>query len=177
MKAVLDKYIQSNYDEVRRYTNYFLVRMNSHIDADTVINNSYLHVLSINDDTACEEKVKSYLLNTIKCQVLWSTSQSNNDDRVTAIEEGKQQDCENTDLEWKIQLEEQYILKKSIIEIYRNSINDRIKQIIFEAYYDKGLTTQKELSQYFNISMTAAHFLIKEIKQGIKEIQYSYDTR
>ena len=177
MKAVLDKYIQCNYDEVRRYTNYFLVRMNSHIYADTFINNSYLHVLSINDDTACEEKVKSYLLNTIKCQVLWSTSQSNNDDRVTAIEEGKQQDCENTDLEWKIQLEEQYIRKKSIIEIYRNSINDRIKQIIFEAYYDKGLTTQKELSQYFNISMTAAHFLIKEIKQGIKEIQYSYDTR
>ena len=177
MKVILDKYIQCNYDEVRRYTNYFLVRMNSRIDADTVINNSYLHVLNINDDTTCEDKIKSYLLNTIKCQLLWSTSQSNNDDKVTAIEESKPMDCQNTDLEWKIQLEDQYNKKKSIIEMYRNSINDRIKQIIFEAYYDKGLTTQKELSQYFNISMTAAHFLIKEIKQGIKEIQYSYDTR
>jgi hypothetical protein len=44
MKEALDRYITSNYAEVRAYTAYFLSKMGSYIDADTVINNSYLHV-------------------------------------------------------------------------------------------------------------------------------------
>jgi hypothetical protein len=83
MKEALDRYITSNYAEVRAYTAYFLSKMGSYIDADTVINNSYLHVVNIDGDP---EKVKGYLLNTIKYQVLWSTSKSHRDDRITAIE-------------------------------------------------------------------------------------------
>jgi len=45
--------------------------------ADVVINNSYLYVADIDDDTSDENKVKSYLLNTIKKQIIWSTSISN----------------------------------------------------------------------------------------------------
>jgi hypothetical protein len=47
MKKALDSYISSNYAEVRAYTSYFLSKMGSFIDADTVINNSYLHVVNI----------------------------------------------------------------------------------------------------------------------------------
>ena len=61
-----------------------------------------------------------------------------------------------------------------MVEIYRNSLDDRIKKIIFEAYYDKGHSTQTALAKYFNINSTSAFFLIKEIKQNIKEIQYRY---
>jgi hypothetical protein len=68
MKKALDRYISSNYAEVRAYTAYFLSKMGSYIDADTVINNSYLHVVNIDGDP---DKVKGYLLNTIKYQILW----------------------------------------------------------------------------------------------------------
>ena len=83
MKKALDQYISSNYAEVRAYTAYFLSKMGSYIDADTVINNSYLHVVNIDGDP---DKVKGYLLNTIKYQILWSTSKSHRDDKITAIE-------------------------------------------------------------------------------------------
>jgi hypothetical protein len=53
-------------------------------------------------------------------------------------------------------------------------LDDRIKKIIFEAYYDKGHSTQTALAKYFDINSTSAFFLIKEIKQNIKEIQYRY---
>jgi hypothetical protein len=56
MKEALDRYITSNYAEVRAYTAYFLSKMGSYIDADTVINNSYLHVVNIDGDP---EKVKA----------------------------------------------------------------------------------------------------------------------
>ena len=63
MRRALDSYISSNYKEVRAYTTYFLKKMGSYIDADTVINNSYLHVINIDGDPG---KVKSYLLNHYK---------------------------------------------------------------------------------------------------------------
>ncbi len=77
LKAILDKYINTNYAEIRKYTNYFLVRMNSRINADVVINNSYLYLIKLNPNLTNENEVKSYLLNTIKKQIIWNTSQSN----------------------------------------------------------------------------------------------------
>jgi hypothetical protein len=83
LKAILDKYINTNYSEIRKYTNYFLVRMNSTITADVVINNSYVYLVELNPDLKTENEVKSYLLNTIKKQILWNTSQSNKDESIS----------------------------------------------------------------------------------------------
>ena len=37
MRPILDQYISAHYKEIRKYTNYFLVRMKSTISADAVI--------------------------------------------------------------------------------------------------------------------------------------------
>ena len=64
MKKTLDKYISENYDEVRKYANHFLKAYNkkknislSMLNADTVINNAYLHVLTIDKETSDENTV------------------------------------------------------------------------------------------------------------------------
>ena len=176
MKAILDKYINDHYDEVRSYTNYFLTKMHSRIEADTVINNAYLHVLNINDNTNDQDKVKSYLLNTIKYQILWSTSGSNRDDRVTSIEYEVTEGMDDDDLKDKILEDRRYSFQKSIIEIYRNSIDDNVHRIVFEAYIDKGYTTARAMAKYFDIPVTSAHYLIKEIKQKLNSLQYRYEA-
>ncbi len=83
LKQTLDKYVSENYEEVRAYANYFLTRyVNSKklacsmLNADTCINNAYLHVLTIDTEKTDENSVKSYLLNTIKYQIIWNTSLS-----------------------------------------------------------------------------------------------------
>lgn len=171
LKAILDKYINTNYDEIRKYTNYFLVRMNSLIDANTVINNSYLYLVKLNPNIKTENEVKSYLLNAIKQQVLWKTSQSNLDDKVTSMEYEPNETNDDTDLIYKIEEERKYQLHKSCIEIYKNTINDRIKLIIFEAYYDKGYTTARAMGKYFDLPFTTAHYWIREIKEDLKRIK------
>lgn len=176
MKAILDKYINDHYDEVRSYTNYFLTKMHSRIEADTVINNAYLHVLNINDNTNDQDKVKSYLLNTIKYQILWSTSGSNRDDRVTSIEYEVTEGMDDDDLKDKILEDRRYSFQKSIIEIYRSSIEDNVHRIVFEAYIDKGYTTARGMAKYFDIPVTSAHYLIKEIKQKLNLLQYRYEA-
>ena len=171
LKAILDKYINTNYAEIRKYTNYFLVRMNSRINADVVINNSYLYLTKLNPNLNNENEVKSYLLNTIKKQIIWSTSQSNNEELVAALEYEPNETNDDTDLIYKIEQERKYQLYKSCIEIYRNTIKDRIKLIIFEAYYDKGYTTARAMGKYFDLPFTTAHYWIKEIKEDLKRIK------
>lgn len=171
LKAILDTYINTNYAEIRKYTNYFLVRMNSTISADVVINNSYLYLVKLNPKLNTENEVKSYLLNTIKKQILWNTSQSNNEEIITSLEYTNNETNDDSDLIYKIEQERKYQLYKSCIEIYRNTIKDRIKLIIFEAYFDKGYTTARAMGKYFNLPYTTAHYWIKEIKEDLKRIK------
>ena len=171
LKAILDKYINTNYAEIRKYTNYFLVRMNSTITADVVINNAYLYLVKLNPDLNTENEVKSYLLNTIKKQVIWKTSVSNLEEQVNALQYEPNETNDDSDLIFKIEEERKYQLHKSCIEIYKNTIQDRIKLIIFEAYYDKGYTTARAMGKYFDLPFTTAHYWIKEIKEDLKRIK------
>ena len=173
MKKALDSYISSNYAEVRAYTAYFLSKMGSYIDADTVINNSYLHVVTIDGDP---DKVKAYLLNTIKYQVLWSTSKSNRDDKITAIEHPLTEPVDDDDLMHKLREDKRYSFQKGLIEIYRKQITDKVELIVFEAYIDKGYITSRALATYFGITHTPAYYLIKELKQKINKLQHRYET-
>jgi len=176
MKRLLDQYISRSYPEVRAYTTYFLSKMGLYIDADTVINNSYIHVLTINDYVADEDKVKSYLLNTIKYQILWNTSKSHKDDRITAIIDNSGDRMEDDELADKIREDKMYAFNKGLIEIYRSEITDQVQKIVFEAYIDKGYITSRALATYFDITHTSAYYLIKDLKQNINKLQYRYET-
>jgi hypothetical protein len=177
MKRMLDQYIQKNYTEVLKYTKHFIQRLKipSSIEADAVINNAYLHCVKLEIEGVTEDKAKSYLLNTIKYELIWTQgSRTKKDDIYRSHEYLGDSLDDPSDIEHKVNLEESYNFKKAMVEIYRNSLDDRIKKIIFEAYYDKGHSTQTALAKYFDINSTSAFFLIKEIKQNIKEIQYRY---
>ena len=176
MKKLLDQYISRAYPEVRAYTVYFLSKMGLYIDADTVINNSYIHVLTINDYVADEDKVKSYLLNTIKYQILWSTSKSHKDDRITAIIDNSGDRREDDELADKIREDKMYSFNKGLIEIYRSEIKDQVQKIVFEAYIDKGYITSRALATYFDITHTSAYYLIKDLKQNLNKLQYRYES-
>jgi len=172
MKAILDRYISRDYSEVWSYTEYLLTKMKVRIEADVVINNSYLHVAGIKDDTMDENKVKSYLLNTIKMQILWSTSVTQLQERVSANEiEIPNNFDDEEDLNDKIRQEQQYHDHKSCVEIYKRGMTDRIKVIIFEAYFDKGYSTARAMAKYFDIPVTSAHYFIRDIKNDLKRIR------
>jgi hypothetical protein len=151
--------------------------MKSRINADVVINNSYVYLVGLKTDINTEDQVKAYLFNTIKKQIIWNTSQSNKDEQITAFENTNVQEPEdNTDLQNKIELERKYQLHKSCIEVYRNNIDDKIKLIIFEAYFDKGYTTARAMGKYFDLPFTTAHYWIREIKNDLLIIKKQHEN-
>jgi len=151
--------------------------MKSRISADVVINNSYIYLVGLKTNINTEDQMKAYLFNTIKKQIIWNTSQSNKDEQITAFENTNVQEAEdNTDLQDKIELERKYQLHKSCIEVYRNNIDDRIKLLIFEAYYDKGYSTARAMGKYFDLPFTTAHFWIREIKNDLLIIKKQHEN-
>lgn len=178
MKRILDRYISRNYEEVRKYTEYFITKFKVNMSADVVINNSYLYVAEINDDTNDENKVKSYLLNTIKKQIQWSNSISHEQERVNANEIDIPNDAnDEDDLNDKVQEEMRYQNHKAVVEIYRRTVPNRVKGIIFEAYFDKGYTTSRSMAKYFNIPDTSAYYYIRDIKEELNRIKNANKDR
>ena len=80
------------------------------------------------------------------------------------------------DLQAKILEDKIYSTHKGLIEIYRSQIDDNVHRIVFEAYIDKGYTTARGMAKYFGIPVTSAHYLITEIKQNLRKLQYRYET-
>lgn len=173
MKATLDRYISTHYQEVFRYTRYFCAKYNPHLTIDLVINNAYLHCIEINDNTTDVNKVKSYLLNAIKRQVLWQNLDTNKQEKVRANELDVPDTIDDdTDLNEKIDIEMKYNEWKGYVDIYRDGLTDSVSITVAKAYFDKGLTTATAMSQHFKIPRTSAHYLIAEIKQKLKQLKY-----
>lgn len=172
MRPILDNYISAHYKEIRKYTNYFLVRMKSNISADAVINNSFLYLCNIDIEVTDPGKVKAYLLNTIKMQILWSTSLTNRQERVTATDITMPIVMDDdTHLSEKIREDIRYQDNMAVIETYRAGITDRIKLIVFQTYFDKGYSTARSMAEYFKIPVTSAHYWIQQIKNDLKQLR------
>lgn len=181
IKKTLDAYISANYDEVRAYTNHMLTRLRLHkkmelimVKSDTIINNAYLHVATMPDHEADENKVKSYLLNTIKMQVWWPTSVSRKQDELYSQEFIPKDEPNDTEIEHKVKHEELINLRKACIATYLDKLVSPVDKRIAEAYFEHKRQTSREMAEYFDIPRTSAYYMIKAMKQKIKEIEYSY---
>lgn len=181
IKKTLDAYITANYDEVKAYTTYMLTRLRISkkldlimVKADTIINNAYLHVATMEDHEATESQVKSYLLNTIKMQIWWPTSVSRKQDEVHSVEYVPKDEPNDTEIEHKIAIEETIALRMACISIYLDEITSPVEKRIAEAYFQHKCQTSRQMADFFDIPRTSAYYMIKALKQRIKEIEYSY---
>lgn len=182
LKRTLDAYVSANYDEVRAYANYFLTRyVNSKklacsmLNADTCINNAYLHVLTIDTEKTDENSVKSYLLNTIKYQIIWNTSLSHKQDDINSQVPDLLDEPDNDDVLDKIQIENVYNFRKWCIQKYRSEITNPVEKRIAAVYFDDKKQTAEAMADFFNVSRTSAHYMIRDLKQKIRKIQYCYE--
>ena len=173
MKRILDRYISKHYDEVFRYTRYFCAKYNPRLQPDVVINNAYIHCIDIEDNTTDENKVKSYLLNSIKRQILWQNLDTNKQERLISSELTiPDMPEDNHDINHKILIEQKYHSWKSCVDIYRSRLTDNVKITVLEAYFDKGFNTARSMAKHFNITNTSAHYLITDIKNQLKLIYH-----
>jgi len=177
MKASLDRYITRHYAELFRYARFFCSKYNPRLNPDVVINNAYLHCISI-EDPGPDPDVKGLMMNSIKRQVMWQNLDTNRQERLIASEiTVPDLMVDDTDLLDKINIEQQYHGWKSCVDIYRDSLTDNVAITVAKAYFDDGYTTARSMAKYFKIPNTSAHYLIAEIKNKLKTIYHENQRR
>lgn len=140
------------------------------LDTHAVINEAYLYIYDNSQLCTTPDLLQRIAINWIKQNIYWTTSKLNKSESVNNLNETFYQDDieDDSDLEDKIELERWYADRKATLELYRLYETDRVKQIIFDLYYHKGITKGVDLAKHLGINKDYACKYIRELKTDIK---------
>jgi hypothetical protein len=164
MKALIDQWYTDNYKQLREVTTAWIVRYGRNLDAESIIANSYLYVISRMDEMT-EEDVPKWVYQHINVELRMPKSVTNN-----------YLNKHNID---KMDINEAFFVQtyedlidcvdvNYMIDDFKTTL-DRYDQIIWDVYTKKGLTKKREMAEHFKIDETSAFFLIKNLKTKFKE--------
>jgi hypothetical protein len=111
-------------------------------------------------DTIQEDEIERLAFGFIYFELMRYNSQTNLKERVNSV-----------DLEFDISdLNNQsnsLVLKIDISDFEKTL--DRVDAILWEVYYNKGITTKRDLAEHFNIDPSSALIYINELKSKFKK--------
>lgn len=172
---------------------------NKKIDTYAAINEAYLHLSRYQIST--KKELEKLVVNFLNMNIQWTNSKLNKQERVgqhndklntksfyggtgernedTSTENFKPNKEEPTDemdveLETKILIEKWWDEKQCILQMYRDQEKDKIKQIIYECYFVKGITKGVDLAKHLGINKDYASKYIREMKSDIQEFHKNY---
>lgn len=160
MKALIDKFYAENYDLLINASRKRISQKGSIIDPESVVSSSYLYLISRKDNIT-EQEIPRMAMGFICMELSLYNSATNR-------QHFRYDDLDPLIVETYNQIDSEIL--KIDIEDFRNRL-DRYERIVFDCYYEKGLTKKKELAEHFKIDETSAWFLIKNLKD--KYIEYA----
>jgi hypothetical protein len=197
-KEEIDAYFISKLEMFEKIAAGILYKQNKRINKDVVINEAYLHLSQVK---AIESPIQleKIVVNFIKMNIGWTNSRINkqekisnhNDlintnymtygddgDKVIKIENSFSQQIvdEDSDIELlaKIEIEKWYDSKQAILFLYRQQEEDKIKQIIYDCYFNKGITKGLDLAKHLGVNKDYASKYVREMKQSIRDFNEEY---
>jgi DNA-directed RNA polymerase specialized sigma subunit len=159
MKVLIDRFYAENYDLLVGAAKKRIQMSKSVVEPQSVVSSSYMYLISKSNNIT-EEEIPKMAMGFICMELSWYSSKTNREENVKYEEFDPLMigDYNHIDNE---------ILKMDI-EDFRSSL-DRLEKIVFDCYYYKGLTKKKELAEHFNIDVTSAWFLIRDLKDKFKK--------
>lgn len=157
-------------------------KANKRIDTHAAINESYIHLINNIGNFSNEDELQRIVIKFIRDNIWWTNSKLNKEERVNTtfeIEEQKKDsnyvsterttEDDEEDFEFKIEIERWYVERKCTLEMYRAQEEDKVKQIVFDCFFRKGITKGTELSKHLKINKDYAAKYIREMKQDIRD--------
>lgn len=145
-----------------------------YIHPTTAVNEAYLYIFNkCRDKFTDEDQLQRIVINYIKMMTIWngSVSFTNLEKTMTSDYIPDVIDDFNENLDSKLEIEFWYNDKKCTLELYRSQEQDKIKQIIYDCYFKKGITKGVDLAKHLNINKDYACKYIREMKKDIREFQ------
>lgn len=161
-----------------------------YITTDTVINEAYLHVYKNSDSIQTTTQLEKIAVNFIKMNIGWTNSQINKMEKVNNnLDNASTEDEDDTSLNYhktitknietedkideslseKIELEKWYNEKKCILEMYRAQEKSKIIKIIYDCYFEKHITSGKDMAAHLEIDKGSAWRYIRIMKSELQK--------
>lgn len=165
MKVKIDKFYSENYKTLVLAAKRRITQLKKNIEPESLVSSSYLYVVG-KADTISEDEIPRLAFGFILLELIRTNSQTNLKERINPV-----------DLDFDISdtnnQSENLVLKIDIAD-FVNTLN-RVDQIIFEVYFDKGKRTKRDLADHFNIDPSSALIYINDIKTKFRN--YVKDKR
>lgn len=171
----IDKFFVKNIDMLQKIAKGIAYKQNKkYINPSTAVNEAYLYIYEkcINKFSN-EDQLQRIVINYIKMMTIWngSVSFSHLEKVMTSDYIPDVIDDFYENLDSKLQIEFWYNEKKCILEIYREQEKDKVKQIIYDCYFRKGIVKGVDLAKHLNINKDYACKYIREMKRDIRDFQ------
>jgi len=147
MKVSIDKFYSENYDFLIEVSKKKISYFSRNIEPETLVANSYLYLIGRND-LKTDQDIPIWAINYINTELSFYNSQTLRKESVTIGDE------KAPDVSYSQGIEESIDNSMSMND-FKNTL-DRYEQIIWTAYYDKGLRSAGDLSKHFKIDRTSA---------------------
>jgi hypothetical protein len=142
------------------------------IHHSTAINEAYLYIFEkCIGKFSNEDELQRIVINYIKMMTIWNGSVS-----FTHLEKTMTSDYipdiiddfEET-IDSKLEIEFWYNDRKCMLSLYREQEDNKVKQIIFDCYFKKGITKGIDLAKHLNINKDYSCKYIREMKKDIRD--------
>lgn len=154
MRNTIDKFYTDNYTLLVSAAKRRITQLKKSIDPESLVSSSYLYLVG-KEDTITEEEIERLAFGFIIFELMRYNSQTNLKERVNSV-----------DLEFEISdmnnQSDQLLLKIDVTDFVKTL--DRVDAILWEVWYDKGITTKRDLADHFNIDPSSALIYINELK-------------
>lgn len=177
-KEQIDSYFQSQLQMLRIIIRGVKYKQNKdYISEDALISETYMHCISNQNKLNTENELQKMMVNYANKSLLWTNSKINKQERVTSIivDDYEVEDDFDIEIEHKLIIEEWYNSKKAILFLYRNQLQDKVAQIIFDCFFEKNIKSGAKLSKHLGISKYATLKYLKDMKKNIRIFAEEYD--
>lgn len=154
-----------------------------HLNEDMILNETYLYIFEKVDLMKDKDIMQRIVINFINQNIGWTNSKlnkveklNNNDDFYETNYDNRyseylleQWDKSESSIETKIELERWYMDSKCLLVEYRNQLDCKLMKIIFDCYFNKNITTGKELAVHLGINKDYSSKYIRELKKDIRD--------
>lgn len=169
----INNFFVKNIDMLQKIAKGIAYKQNKkYINPSTAINEAYLYIYEkCRDKFSNEDQLQRIVINYIKMMTIWNGSVS-----FTHLEKVMTSDYIpdtiddfNDNFEDKLEIELWYNDRKCLLSLYREQEQDKVKQIIFDCYFKKGITKGIDMAKHLKINKDYACKYIREMKKDVKD--------
>lgn len=169
----INNFFVKNIDMLQKIAKGIAYKQNKkYINPSTAVNEAYLYIYEkCRYKFSNEDQLQRIVINYIKMMTIWNGSVS-----FTHLEKVMTTDYIpdtiddfNDNFEDKLEIELWYNDRKCLLSLYREQEQDKVKQIIFDCYFKKGITKGIDMAKHLQINKDYACKYIREMKKDVKD--------